>query len=675
MQTQNERHILDQLKSPPCLQAAAWVEAQPQEGPPPEVLTGLATVFSLVQSIASLRSQQRSRLTQLLRALGIIPSSERRQGQANKPKADGEPRKGNNKPRDRIERLKQEIAESERRKNWHSDRAKAQGKNLKMKKKKLDDLMAETEAYDYELTEEEKLECKKENELYEANLLLGQGADPSLAGPAEALMSGGFAALKVEEESCRVDRDSLPKGSVEKRSFSQIRERIDAKFCVTQVQVEVEKLVVEKNGETTIVAGDMLEYGPAKMAVTWNFLVHMALMVTQFAMPLHRFAKLVSSECKRFTSAEMSRYYRTVAEHFVAIYIHLGLLLADAPVLSGDDTPSLVLEVAGAQKDENADPAALPWASYATQAKAKEVVATQDKPKLAARLAQVFGFASPRKDGKGDKRGFNTSLLTGREVADDPKSTIVFYRSHLGSVGNLLDAILQRRQANKRELVIQTDLSTTNLVNHTLSEKFDIRLAGCAAHARRPFALNENEDPLLCDAILHLFKGIPITEERLDLQGRNMQNTRAVRDTAQRSYWEGIRDYCLQLGTRWSKQTALGQGARYVIKNYERLTYYLTDPRISPSNNMSERMLRQETLIQNNALFRATLDGRGALDIMRTILQTAMAAEVDPAAYLKWVLMMPKESIDAEPQGFTPRAYAAWLASQVELHSPTSSAH
>jgi hypothetical protein len=33
---------------------------------------------------------------------------------------------------------------------------------------------------------------------------------------------------------------------------------------------------------------------------------------------------------------------------FVAIYIYLGLLLADAPVLSGDDTPSLVLEVAGA---------------------------------------------------------------------------------------------------------------------------------------------------------------------------------------------------------------------------------------------------------------------------------------------------------------------------------------
>jgi hypothetical protein len=285
MQKKNEQHILDQLKSPPCLQAAAWVEARPQEGPTPEVLTGLTTVFSLVQSIVDLGSQQRSRLTQLLRALQIIPSSERRHGKANKPKAAGEPRKSNNKPLDRIERLKQEIAEAKRRQKWHSDRARAQGNNLKMKNKKLDDLMAEREVDDYKLTEEEKLESEKENALFEANVSLGQGADPSLEGPAEALMSGGFADLKVEEASCQVDRVSLAKGSVVKRAFSQTRERIDVTFCVTQVQVEVEKLVVEKNGETTIVAGDMLEYGPAKMAVTWNFLAHMAQMVTQFAMP------------------------------------------------------------------------------------------------------------------------------------------------------------------------------------------------------------------------------------------------------------------------------------------------------------------------------------------------------------------------------------------------------
>jgi hypothetical protein len=41
--------------------------------------------------------------------------------------------------------------------------------------------------------------------------------------------------------------------------------------------MQLDDLMAEKHGETTIVADDMLEYGPAKMAATWNFLAHMAL--------------------------------------------------------------------------------------------------------------------------------------------------------------------------------------------------------------------------------------------------------------------------------------------------------------------------------------------------------------------------------------------------------------
>jgi hypothetical protein len=52
------------------------------------------------------------------------------------------------------------------------------------------------------------------------------------------------------------------------------------------------------------------------------------------------------------------------------------------------------------------------------------------------------------------------------------------------------------------------------------------------------------------------------------------------------------------------------------------------------SNNFSERMLRLERLIENNALFRQTLNGRFCLDIIRTILQTAIAAKVDLQLYI-----------------------------------------
>src|SRR4051812_32414128 len=42
---------------------------------------------------------------------------------------------------------------------------------------------------------------------------------------------------------------------------------------------------------------------------------------------------------------------------------------------------------------------------------------------------------------------------------------------------------------------IQSDLATVNLVSAEQNERFDIELAGCTSHARRPFAIHEDEDP------------------------------------------------------------------------------------------------------------------------------------------------------------------------------------
>lgn len=101
-----------------------------------------------------------------------------------------------------------------------------------------------------------------------------------------------------------------------------------------------------------------------------------------------------------------------------------------------------------------------------------------------------------------------------------------------------------------------------------------------------------------------------------------------------------------------------------MLRHFDTLTYYLKDARVSPSNNFSERMLRLEKLITRNSLFRQTLDGRFALDVMRTVLQTAIAADVDLTAYVLWVMRMPKEVVAAAPGSFTPAAFARWWTEQ-----------
>jgi transposase len=269
-------------------------------------------------------------------------------------------------------------------------------------------------------------------------------------------------------------------------------------------------------------------------------------------------------------------------------------------------------------------------------------------------------FESLRKNGDGPKEALHTTVVTGRSAADDPQSLIVLYRSHLGSCGNLFESILDSRDAERTDLVLQGDLSTSNLVTaEDLLARLNIRFIGCSAHARRPFALYQDQDPVRCGAMLHLFTGLAIHEDQLDEFGRNPQNVLAVRGAESRELWNDILQLAKKMANWWSKATNLGAAARYIINHFEELTAYLDDPRLEPSNTLRERMLRTEKLIEGSSMFRKTLEGRFVLDVVRTILQTAVVAGAPPHEYLVAVLRTSEDEVAQHPDRFTPRAWAA----------------
>ena len=70
-------------------------------------------------------------------------------------------------------------------------------------------------------------------------------------------------------------------------------------------------------------------------------------------------------------------------------------------------------------------------------------------------------------------------------------------------------------------------------------------------------------------------------------------------------------------------------------------------------------MLRTEKLIESSSMFRLTLEGRFVLDIIRTILQTAVAARVPVHDYLVAVLRADAGEIEQHPERFTPYAWSA----------------
>ena len=141
----------------------------------------------------------------------------------------------------------------------------------------------------------------------------------------------------------------------------------------------------------------------------------------------------------------------------------------------------------------------------------------------------------------------------------------------------------------------------------------------CASHARRPFKNYAHENPDNCAHILHLFRMIFFYEKGIDLFGRNVENTLAARNADSRPVWEEIREVAKRITRKMSGSTMVGHGARYIERNYEKLTAYLDDARVAASNKFSEGQLRPEKQIQGASLFRFSLNGRFALDVNRSV--------------------------------------------------------
>ena len=684
------------MKSPavPALPAgsadeiAAWVAAN-QDNPevPESVRIALRQHQILYEKLRTMGHNHRGVLVQLKLALGVSASTERRSsGRPVGAKTGGDGRK----PRNERERLLLNRERHDTLSRWHgelSDKHQKKMKRINNRLEKLPEQQPEGQVADQDESPEQQDVARNDqyirglNERYN----LGGEPDPALQSVTETLMHGAEA--NITDEGIHVPAPELPtEGCKLLETRVEERVRYDFRLEVARVIANVEKKVfIDEQGFRRVISASTAELGPPRFRVTWGFLVNMVILVVQYAMPMSRLANMLSSSHKRFTAGGLARMLRYVALHFAPIYLQLFDDLSDAAVLQGDDTTPRVLEVQryfNRPSSPEGNPRPPPWEPYRT---ADEAQSTFDKvqdssateaPSLAVLLARELGFEFERRtDGK-PKRALNTTVLSGRKDQRDPRSYTVFYRSHIGGFGNLLETLLRRRNPREKRVAVQTDLATVNLVrDQHLLRTFDIRQYGCASHARRPFAQYEHEDPELCDMMLHFFKGVCLHEDGLDLYGRNMENVTAIRNVDARRNWQLIKELAEIVSKKWSPRTKLGDAARYIIRHYNELTAYLNDPRLEPTNNLSERMLRLEKLIQSGSMFRTTLEGRFALDVMRSVLQTAIAAQVPLYEYVFSVLTTPREEIEKHPERYTPRAWGLrHLSSDIAAESTSSAA-
>ncbi|HYX37265.1 MAG TPA: transposase [Oligoflexus sp.] len=466
----------------------------------------------------------------------------------------------------------------------------------------------------------------------------------------EELTGEPLARREVVEETWRADRSGFAPGASLHSSYDLIT-RYETEIVVKERRIRVETVTDLYSGKS--VRADLSSLGPERSKITWASIALLICLAIEAAMPFDRLRKVLFSAFGIFSTSSICRYFQAAAQKLVHVYLWLITELAhNALILAGDDSSTRCIEME----------------IKATRGLQDGYDGLDPLVKLVAeKLGRSFSY---KNDPKKPKGGIFVSHVHGRTVPADPRSTIYIYRTHYGHYGNLLSRMLAIRPASAPKVIIQGDLSPSNFPEPLLMVRWISRFIGCASHARRPFKRYEEDDPQFTDRMLELFTLISAAERSIFASPRQAAEIVRLRLLLEKPVWEEIRELALsvidaekrksaqnRLHQLWPKKSPLYKGCSYIVRHFPELTAYLEDPRLESSNNRAERLLRAEKMLLVSAKFRKSEVGRVSLDILRSLIMTAKAAEASPKAYLSWVLAQPEKDIEKNPQDYTPLAY------------------
>lgn len=416
-----------------------------------------------------------------------------------------------------------------------------------------------------------------------------------------------------------------------------------------QTKMILEKITIRREIVTDWISGktaraSMEKIGQPKSKITWQMLAFIVEFVIKFCIPIDRLSKMISFSDYRFSSGRICGYLEKAAEILLPIYLYLAELLSESALLNGDDSRTNVVEIRRKIKDGT--------------------LGSEDEKldELVKKVNDALPRISKIRSGKRDKKQLSISTLIGKSDSFDARSTIYFFRTHVGDLGNLIGQLLSLRRPKNKHLKLVTDLLTANKPDPWIEKKFNIKYFGCSAHARRPFYRFRDRDPELCYFMLRAFSILAKVELKIDYLGRSEKNILYFRRKYSDKIWKIIKNKCSKVieEKNWPPSSSLYDACLYILNHYEKLTKYINHPEVDSHNNISERVLRADKIMLVSSKFRVTEKGRVIIDILRTITMTCSAAGVPVSKYLLYTFTH-RKLIEDHPENFTPFAYAKLL--------------
>lgn len=159
----------------------------------------------------------------------------------------------------------------------------------------------------------------------------------------------------------------------------------------------------------------------------------------------------------------------------------------------------------------------------------------------------------------------------------------------------------------------------------------------CMVHVRRKFFEEaERTDGAIAKYALKQIAKLYVVED--EVRGKPPEERAAWRQEKAEPIFDELEVWLQSQLPKISGKTKLAEAIRYALKRMKKARLYLSDGRLELDNNICERSIRPIALGRKNYLFMGSKAGGEAAAIAYTLIETAKMNDVDPEAWITWVL-------------------------------------